>query len=48
MSQFFKKLLGLILIITTVGIATCQSLVKADSKLLNSHYLSLIKPNQAQ
>lgn len=30
MSPWFKRFLGLILLITTVGIATCQSLVKAE------------------
>ena len=30
MSLWFKRFLGLILLITTVGIATCQSLVKAN------------------
>ncbi len=29
MSLWFKRFLGLILIVTTVGIATCQSFVKA-------------------
>ncbi len=31
MSPWFRRFLGLILLITTVGIATCQSLVKADA-----------------
>lgn len=30
MSLWFKRFLGLILLITTIGIATCQSLVKAE------------------
>ena len=30
MSQWFKRFLGLILLIATVGIATCQSMVKAQ------------------
>jgi hypothetical protein len=29
MSGFFKKLLGFILLVSTMGLATCQSLVKA-------------------
>jgi hypothetical protein len=31
MSQWFKRFLGLILLIATVGIATCQSMVKAQT-----------------
>ncbi|MEQ1557334.1 MAG: hypothetical protein ABL933_00150 [Methyloglobulus sp.] len=31
MSQLFRRFLGLILLIATVGIATCQSLVKAET-----------------
>lgn len=31
MSIFFRRVLGILLLITTVGIATCQSLVKAEN-----------------
>lgn len=30
MSNFFKRLLGFILLLSTMGLATCQSLVKAE------------------
>jgi hypothetical protein len=33
MSQWFRRFLGLILLIATVGIATCQSMVKAEPGL---------------
>jgi hypothetical protein len=39
MSQFFKRLLGIILLITTVGLATCQALVKAESMTTIRHDL---------
>lgn len=32
MSLWFKRFIGLILIVTTVGIATCQSFVKAGDR----------------
>lgn len=31
MSGFFRKLLGFILLVATVGLVTCQSIVKAES-----------------
>ena len=31
MSRFFLQFLGFILLVTTVGLATCQSVVKAES-----------------
>lgn len=31
MSQFSRRLLGFILLVATVGLATCQSVVKAES-----------------
>jgi|GEM_PF-1948822 len=31
MSGFFRKLLGFILLVATVGLVTCQSMVKAES-----------------
>ena len=31
MSPWFRRFLGLILLIATVGLATCQSMVKADT-----------------
>jgi hypothetical protein len=30
MSRFFIKLLGFILLLSTMGLATCQSMVKAE------------------
>jgi hypothetical protein len=30
MSRFFRKLLGFILLASTVGLVTCQSMVKAE------------------
>jgi len=30
MSQFFRHILGFILLVATVGLATCQSMVKAE------------------
>ncbi|MDD2759666.1 MAG: hypothetical protein PHH11_05170 [Methylomonas sp.] len=30
MSKFFIRLLGFILLLSTMGLATCQSMVKAD------------------
>lgn len=30
MSRFFLRLLGFILLLSTMGLATCQSLVKAE------------------
>jgi hypothetical protein len=39
MSQLFRRFLGLIVLIATVGLATCQSMVKADAMP--------IAPNQA-
>lgn len=30
MSGFFKKLLGFILLVSTMGLTTCQSLLKAE------------------
>lgn len=30
MSLWFRRMLGFLLLITTVGLATCQSLVKAE------------------
>ncbi len=40
MSLWFKRFLGLILLVTTVGIATCQSLVKADNDPTGNAYSS--------
>ena len=37
MSNWFRRFLGLILLVTTVGIATCQSLVKAQPNLIDSN-----------
>jgi hypothetical protein len=31
MSQFLRHILGFILLVTTVGLATCQSMVKAET-----------------
>lgn len=31
MSQFSRRFLGFILLVSTVGLATCQSVVKAES-----------------
>ncbi len=31
MSRFFRKLLGFILLASTVGLVTCQSMVKAEA-----------------
>ena len=31
MSRFFKSLLGFVILISTIGLATCQSLVKAET-----------------
>ena len=42
MSLWFKRFLGLILLITTVGIATCQSLVKADEPSKKIQALSTV------
>jgi hypothetical protein len=36
MSSWFKRFLGLILLIATVGIATCQSMVKAGTSSANT------------
>jgi hypothetical protein len=36
MSPWFKRFLGLILLIATVGIATCQSMVKAEPTPANA------------
>lgn len=30
MSTFFKRLLGFILLLSTMGLTTCQSMVKAE------------------
>jgi hypothetical protein len=30
MSKLFRKFLGFILLLTTIGLATCQSLLKAE------------------
>ncbi|MBU2570165.1 MAG: hypothetical protein KJ725_09040 [Gammaproteobacteria bacterium] len=30
MSGFFRKLLGFVLLLTTIGLATCQSMLKAE------------------
>jgi hypothetical protein len=30
MSQFFRHILGFILLVATVGLATCQTMVKAE------------------
>jgi hypothetical protein len=38
MSLWFKRFLGLVLLVTTVGIATCQSLVKADSGSMSTAF----------
>ncbi len=32
MSRFFKGLLGVVILTSTIGLATCQSLVKAETK----------------
>jgi hypothetical protein len=34
MSRFFKRLLGFILLLSTMGLTTCQSVVKAEPILV--------------
>ncbi len=36
MSPWFRRFIGLILLVTVVGIATCQSFVKAEPRPLIS------------
>jgi len=36
MSRFFRKLLGFFLLASTVGLVTCQSMVKADEPEISS------------
>ena len=34
MSTFFKRLLGFVLLLSTMGLTTCQSVVKAEPFLM--------------
>jgi hypothetical protein len=42
MSPWFRRFIGLILLVTVVGIATCQSFVKAETQPLNAEISSEI------
>lgn len=37
MSRFFIRLLGFILLLSTVGLATCQSVLKAEPHAQSTH-----------
>ncbi len=47
MPVLLRRLLGFILLAATIGLATCQSLVKAEP-VISSHSSNAFSPNRSQ